>query len=277
MEIRLSNLVQRILFAIPAAALFVWITWLGGWYFQMMMLIIGFFVIQEMIKMFANSGTPTDALFPYSIGLWIMLSPTIPFAFEIGIGILVLFLSIQTFNQAEVSHHKLSTTIFAGIYAPVGLLCFFLINQMGDGTDGFVLSMMLMFMVWGSDVFAYFGGKTFGKRPLAPLISPKKTWEGFFSGYVGSLFGASVVYFLFPLTMPIAFIYVIPLSILTATFGPIGDLLESKLKRRANMKDSSTILPGHGGFFDRFDALIMAAPVAYIFLHILHKTGVISI
>ena len=275
-EIRLSNLLQRVLFAVPAAALFIWLAWLGGWYFQGMVLIIGFFIIQEMITILDNCGSPTDALFPYTIGLWIMLSPSLPFAFEIGIGNLVLFLSIQTFNQTEVVYSKLTTSLFAGVYAPVGLLCFYLINQMGEGTDGFVLSIMLIFMVWGSDVFAYFGGKAFGKRALAPLISPKKTWEGFFSGYVGSLVGAALVYFLFPLTMPISFIYVVPLSILAATFGPIGDLLESKLKRRANMKDSSTILPGHGGFFDRFDALLLAAPVAYVFLHLLQEFGVTS-
>lgn len=73
--------------------------------------------------------------------------------------------------------------------------------------------------------------------------------------------------------MPITFMYVLPLSILVATFGPIGDLLESKLKQRANMKDSSTLLPGHGGFFDRFDALLLAAPVAYIYLTIQDLIG----
>jgi phosphatidate cytidylyltransferase len=270
----LNNLLQRILFAVPAAALFIWITWLGGWFFQGMMVIIGFFIIQEMIKILEQCGQPTDALFPYTLGLWIMLSPTLPFAFEIGVGILVLFLSVQTFNQAEVVFSKLTSSLFAGIYAPLGLLCFMLINQMGEGTDGFVLSMMLIFMVWGSDVFAYFGGKTFGKRALAPKISPKKTWEGFFFGYVGSLVGASIVYFLFPLDMPITFTLVVPITILVATFGPIGDLLESKLKRRANIKDSSTILPGHGGFFDRFDALLLAAPVVFISLQIFQEIGV---
>lgn len=132
-----------------------------------------------MMNILKNCGTPTDTLFPYTIGLWIMLSLNLPSVFEIGIAILVFFLSVQTFNQTEVVFSKLTTSLFAGIYAPVGLLCFYPINQMGEGTDGFVLSMMLVFMVWGSDVFAYFGGKTFGKRALAPLISPKKTWEGF--------------------------------------------------------------------------------------------------
>jgi phosphatidate cytidylyltransferase len=276
-ETRLSNLVQRILFAIPAAFFFIWMTWLGGWYFQGMIIVIGFFIIHEINRILDNSLTPTDLLFPYTIGLWVMLSHTLPNPFEIGIGILVLFLAIQTFNQSQDSHLKLTTTLFAGLYAPLGLLCFVLINKMGSNTDGFIFSIMLMLMVWGSDVFAYFGGKTFGKHSLAPEISPNKTWEGFFFGYLGSLIGAVLVYYLVPLPMPFDFPQIIPMTLLVATFGPIGDLLESKMKRKAKMKDSSSILPGHGGFFDRFDALLLAAPVAYVYLTILDIIGFISI
>lgn len=173
----LSNLTQRILFAVPAAAIFIWMTWLGGWFFQGMIIIIGFFIIQEVIRILDNCHTPADILFPYTIGLWVMLSHTLPYPFEIGVVILVLFLAIQTFNQSSDSHLKLSTTLFAGLYAPLGLLCFVLINKMGSTTDGFIFTIILLLMVWGSDVFAYFGGKTFGKHALAPDISPNKTWE----------------------------------------------------------------------------------------------------
>lgn len=273
----MNNLLQRVLFAIPAAALFIWMTWLGGWYFQAMIIGIGFFIIHEIIRILDNSLTPSDILFPYTIGLWVMLSHTLPLAFEIGVGIFVLFLAIQTFSQSPDTHHKLTNTLFAGLYAPVGLLCFILINKMGSNTDGFIFSIMLMLMVWGSDVFAYFGGKTFGKYALAPEISPNKTWEGFFFGYIGSLAGAALVYYVVPLPMPIGISQIIPMALLVATFGPIGDLLESKMKRKAQMKDSSSVLPGHGGFFDRFDAFLLAAPVAYIYLHLLDLTGFISI
>ncbi len=244
-------------------------TWLGGWYFKGMMLVIGFFIIQEMIRLLDSAGSPTDILFPYTIGLWVMLSQQIPYPFEIGIGILVLFAAIQTFNKSEYSVSQLSSTFFAGLYAPVGMLSLMMINDKGSTQDGFMLAIMLMAMVWGSDIFAYFGGKTFGKHALAPAISPKKTWEGFFSGYIGSLAGASIVMFALPYSLPLSFFESIPLVILVATFGPIGDLLESKIKRKANVKDSSNMLPGHGGFFDRFDALILAAPVMLIYLRIL--------
>lgn len=273
----MTNLIQRVLFALPAAAIFIWMMWLGGWYFQAMILIIGFFIIQEVNRILEQSHTPTDLLFPYTIGLWVMLSHTLPLSFEIGVAILVLFFAIQTFNQTENAHHNLSSTLFAGLYAPLGLLCFVLINKMGSTTDGFILSLMLVFMVWGSDVFAYFGGKTFGKHALAPQISPNKTWEGFFFGYVGSFIGAALVFYLVPLPMPIELTQILPMVLLVATFGPIGDLLESKMKRKAQVKDSSGLLPGHGGFFDRFDALLLAAPVAYLYLHLLNLIGIISI
>ena len=274
---RLNNLVQRILFAVPAAAVFIWLTWLGGWFFQSMIIVIGFFIIHEIIRILDNSLTPSDILFPYTIGLWVMLSHTLPFVFEIGVGILVLFFAVQTFNQTSDSHHKLTTSLFAGLYAPIGLLCLVLINKMGTSTDGFILTIMLLLMVWGSDVLAYFGGKTFGKRALAPTISPNKTWEGFFSGYLGSVIGAALVFYLVPLTMPLNVFQILPLAILVGTFGPIGDLLESKMKRKAQMKDSSSILPGHGGFFDRFDALLLAAPVAYLYLIALSEFGIINL
>ncbi len=273
----LSNLAQRILFAVPAAAFFIWMIWLGGWFFQSMIIIVGFFIIHEIIQILDNSLTPTDILFPYTIGLWVMLSHTLPYPFEIGVMILVLFLAIQTFNHSSESHIKMSTTLFAGLYAPIGLLCFVLINKMGTNTDGFIFSIMLLLMVWGSDVFAYFGGKTFGKHSLAPDISPNKTWEGFFFGYVGSLAGAVAVYYLVPLSMPFDIPQILPMALFVATFGPIGDLLESKMKRKAKMKDSSNILPGHGGFFDRFDALLLTAPIAYVYLTILDVIGFISI
>ena len=276
-EMLLSNLVQRILFAIPTGIFFIWMIWLGGWYFQGVIIVIGVFTIYEIIRILEHSSTPTDAYFPYFFGLWVMLCHTLPYAFEIGVGVLILFFAMQTFSISAHSHNTLSTTLFAGLYAPLGFLCFTLINKMGATTDGFIFSIMLLLMVWGSDVFAYFGGKTFGKHQLASNISPNKTWEGFFSGYMGSFVGGIAIFYFVPLSMPLELLQLLPMAVLVATFGPIGDLLESKMKRKANMKNSSNILPGHGGFFDRFDAFILAAPVAYVYLTFIDIIGLISI
>jgi phosphatidate cytidylyltransferase len=272
----LSNLLQRIAFAVPAAILFIFLTWMGGWYFTGMIILIGFFIQHEMIRILDKAYTPVDLLFPYTIGLWVMLSHELPYAMEIGLGIFSVFIALQTFNRNGNELSELTSTFFAGLYAPVGLLCLMMINTLGSHEEGFVLTIILMLMVWGSDVFAYFGGKTFGKHKLAPEISPNKTWEGFFSGYAGSFVGAYLVVLAVPFESPLTLIQLIPMSILVATFGPIGDLLESKLKRRANVKDSSSILPGHGGFFDRFDAVLLAAPVAFVYLKVLEALGLVS-
>lgn len=272
----MSELLKRVAFAIPAAIFFIGITWLGGWYFKGLIIVIGFFIIHEMIKILDQAKSPVDLLFPYTIGLWVMLSQEIPFSFEIGLGIFLVFAAIQTFNTSEYSISELSSTFFAGLYAPVGMLCLIIISSLGTKEEGFLLTMMVMLMVWGSDIFAYFGGKTFGKHALAPSISPNKTWEGFFSGYIGSILGAFALIWAVPFDSPLTMVQIIPMAILVGTFGPIGDLLESKMKRKAGVKDSSNLLPGHGGFFDRFDALILAAPVALIYLKVLEALGNVS-
>ncbi len=141
-----------------------------------------------------------------------------------------------------------------------------LIRDFGDSQTGFLLTLATMLMVWGNDVFAYFGGKSFGKHKLAEAISPNKTWEGFFSGYVGCLAGLSIAIYAVPFETDFTLKQAWPLIFVAGTFGPVGDLIESKIKRKAGAKDSSSILPGHGGFFDRFDALLLVAPAVYVFL-----------
>lgn len=272
----MNELLKRILFAVPAAALFIFITWVGGWYFKAFIILIGFFIQQEVVRLLSSAGSTTDTYFPYSIGLWVMLFPFIPFAFEIGMAIFLLFIAIQTFNTSEDSIMTLSSTIFAGLYAPAGLLCLMLIRDLGTSETGFLLTVATMLMVWGSDVFAYFGGKTFGKRKLAPEISPNKTWEGFFSGYVGCFAGLSIAFYAIPFDLSVSLTMALPMVLLVGTFGPVGDLIESKIKRKAGVKDSSSLLPGHGGFFDRFDALLLAAPAVWIYLKMIQEYGYVA-
>jgi phosphatidate cytidylyltransferase len=113
-------------------------------------------------------------------------------------------------------------------------------------------------LIWANDIFAYLGGRMFGKkfikRGLAPKISPNKSWEGAFIGAVG----AASVGWLWP-DNEWAF-----LGFLTGILSTLGDLVQSALKRRADVKDSGTLLPGHGGILDRFDGLLIAAPVVLI-------------
>ncbi|SHJ07566.1 phosphatidate cytidylyltransferase [Algibacter luteus] len=121
-------------------------------------------------------------------------------------------------------------------------------------------------LVWVNDSFAYLVGKNFGKQKLFEIISPKKTVEGF----IGGLFFSCIAsYFITTFTETLDFTSWLILSIIISVFGTLGDLIESKFKRQAKVKDSGVIMPGHGGLLDRLDSIIFAAPFVYLFLKIL--------
>jgi len=121
-------------------------------------------------------------------------------------------------------------------------------------------------LVWVNDSFAYLVGKNFGKQKLFEKISPKKTVEGFLGGL---FFSCIASYFIATFTETLNFTNWLISSIIISVFGTLGDLIESKFKRQANVKDSGIIMPGHGGLLDRLDSIIFAAPFIYIFLRIL--------
>lgn len=273
----MNELLKRVLFAVPAGIFFIAVMWYESWAFDLIIITIGLFTQFEMIKLLKKAGTPTDFVFPLIFGSFVMICPYLPFAFEIGLALFLIFIAVQTFNTKEGGFNHLTADFFAGIYAPIGFLCLMLIRAMGSNEQGFALALSLVLMIWGGDIFAYFGGKSFGKRPLAPAISPKKTVEGFLFGFLGCAVGLAISIYALPFTSPLTMLSGLPLIVLIGFFGPIGDLIESKIKRKADVKDSSNLLPGHGGFFDRFDALIPAACAMYIYLILTQEFGYVSL
>lgn len=273
----MSELAKRVLFAIPAAAFFLYLTWLGGTWFYVLIIVIALFSQRELEMLSEAAGYQTANFFPYTIGLWILLSPKLGVhTLPLGLIIFTLFAAIQIFKPQEQGLRELISTLFCGIYIPLGLLPLILIRTMGSPSAGFALTIALLLMVWGNDIAAYFGGKTFGKTPFAPTVSPKKTWEGFIFGILGAVIGLLLVFYLLPQKFPVSLFAIIPAPVLVSFFGPIGDLTASRFKRAANVKDASNLLPGHGGFFDRFDALLLAAPVFYCYLYLLKVLGYAS-
>lgn len=131
------------------------------------------------------------------------------------------------------------------------------------GENGSDLLLLALVCVTFSDTGAYYVGSAFGSRRLAPAISPKKSWEGVFGGWAASLLGAAVAHFWFFQRLSAA--HAIVLGTLLCAAGIAGDLTESLLKRAAGVKDSSGLLPGHGGVLDRVDSLMVAAPVLYYY------------
>ena len=133
--------------------------------------------------------------------------------------------------------------------------------DMREGESGFFIILFVFACVWGADTFAYFSGKTFGGPKLAPAISPNKTWSGFIGGIVGAIVISAMleVGFGYSVSLP-----AVVLAILLALFSQFGDLFESWVKRKFGVKDSGTIIPGHGGLLDRIDGLIFAIAAAWV-------------
>jgi phosphatidate cytidylyltransferase len=123
----------------------------------------------------------------------------------------------------------------------------------------------LLVIIWASDSFAYFFGIKYGKRRLYELISPKKSVEGLVAGVLGGVL-VGLFYSLIFIKMPL--LHVILTSLLVASAGVVGDLVESMFKRKANVKDSGNIFPGHGGMLDRIDSLLFGAPVLYFYIEL---------
>ena len=125
----------------------------------------------------------------------------------------------------------------------------------------------IFILVWTNDTFAYLAGKGIGKRKLMEKISPKKTIEGFFGGMIGA-FLASIIFFKFSLIYNL--IFWLFLALLVSVLGTIGDLIQSKFKRLAGVKNSGNIMPGHGGVYDRLDSIVFASPFIYLFIIIIN-------
>ena len=179
--------------------------------------------------------------------------------------LLVLFMPfiIEIFRAKEHPLRNIAATIMGVIYValPMSLMLFIplLLNGGVWRAEAFLF---YLFIVWGNDVFAYLTGVSIGKHRMCERISPKKSWEGFVGGIIGALamgaLGNVVVGGGYPLWLGLAFI--------VAISSVLGDLVESMFKREAGIKDSGSILPGHGGMLDRFDALIISVPFAFVYL-----------
>lgn len=199
------------------------------------------------------------ALFPKSLQLEIVVSA----------GFLLLVI-IAVFSKIPIKElfFSISTTIFGVFY--VGFFLAYLIALKSQGAErGKDLLLLLTLTVWAGDTMAYYIGSKFGKHKLSPTISPKKSWEGAFANLFASLTTAYIASLTF--IQRIEMKDVIILGVLISIVGQIGDLFESIIKRCAEIKDSSNILPGHGGILDRIDSLILTAPLLYYYQQVFLK------
>jgi len=186
----------------------------------------------------------------------------------------IIILLSQLFQPSTGRPFEQVSNVMAGwMYAGIPFACFLGLGMrpeelgahIGGYSFSFVLPLGLLLLIWANDTGAYILGRAFGKHKLYERISPGKTWEGFVGGLVSTLVVSSVLFRQFE---TLSLTQWLAIAVIVSVMGTLGDLVESMLKRNLGIKDSGTILPGHGGFLDRFDSLLFAAPCVYLLLYL---------
>lgn len=253
---RLTNLQIRILSAIVLGAAVLGLVWLGGMVCRVLAALVAGAMFYEWASM-RREPTSREHQWLSALCLGLALGCLV-----IGPQARLLFLAAAVAILVSGLHgwaRGQGLWNAAGVaYAATSALTLSLIR--GDGSAGLLLILFLFAVVWATDVFAYFVGRTVGGPKLAPSISPSKTWSGAVGGAVGGLAGGA----LFAGLTGWGNIWVAATALALAVIAQFGDLLESFLKRRQGVKDSSQLIPGHGGFLDRVDGLVVAAWALYV-------------
>lgn len=209
-------------------------------------------------------------------GLLLLLSIIFPiiahFLYEFPIGNLifcipftVLLIVSELYKHHKNPFHNIAYTLLGVSYAALPF-CFFYAMAFRDGQYNFHYPIAFLLMLWASDTGAYIFGVQFGKHRLFERHSPKKSWEGFAGGLICSALTAYILSLYFT---DLSFVNWLLISSIIVSAGTLGDLSESMLKRSLSTKDSGNFLPGHGGFLDRFDGLLISAPLVYFYLHLI--------
>jgi len=190
-----------------------------------------------------------------------------------GLGIVVLLMianmAVYVFAFPRFNSNQIMTSIFSFLYCPIMLSFIYLIRI--DENVGFIFVWLIFVCSWGSDIFAYLVGVKFGKRKLAPVLSPKKSIEGAIGGILGAtVLGGIYASLMFSVDVK-TIVTIMIISAIGAVISMIGDLAASAIKRNNDIKDYGKIIPGHGGIMDRFDSVIFVAPILYGLLLIFLK------
>ena len=277
-----SNLAVRILSGLVLFPVLVWLTWTGGLPFTLLLAVAAGVGALEVTSMFTRVGVPeafgiaVAALLP--VAPWWALRngndahvPLLPLALAVA-AMVLLVLNLFRPGPMDRAPQRVAASALAWLYC--GVLIATVVGLRLQ--SGFAWVILAFVVTWANDILAYFAGRFLGRHPLLPSVSPKKTWEGFFGGMVGSVLGALGVRTVF-LYLPqpageafqLSLLACVAVGLGAAVLGPLGDLSESMLKRAAGMKDSGNLIPGHGGLLDRIDALLFVVPWIYLWAAII--------
>lgn len=255
-----GDLKTRVISAILIGPPILGAVWVGGWVFQAVVLLAAALSVREWVRLVEPGSRPL----PFVLSLFCVVAVVavgiawggITALWMAGGATVVLYLAV---TAIKAEHCK--SLAFAVPY--IGVACVAL-NWVRTETaeHGLALFLFLLLAIWATDIGAYAAGRSIGGPKLAPRISPKKTWAGLFGGMAAAaLFGYLVPYVDGAAKPWVGSV----IAAILAVAGQVGDLFESYVKRRSDVKDSGSLIPGHGGLLDRIDGLIVAAPVFALF------------
>lgn len=267
----LTNLQQRLIAGIFGGGIIIAATVWSVWSFFAVFLLIGFLCQVEFYKLISTKDIQPNIYIGVFTGMfnYCLLFVNLQLnnfenahLFILNFPLFTLIFFFELYRQEKRPFVNIAITIIGIIYTsfPFSLFIFAVFSS---GYYSWQIALGCLMLLWASDTGAYFAGRMLGKRKLFERISPKKTWEGSLGGLVLSVAIALVLGTYFPDLEPWKWII---LSVIIVVAGSYGDLVESLLKRSLDVKDSGSIIPGHGGFLDRFDGLILALPFIATFL-----------
>ena len=271
----MSELQKRIIVAAIGIPIGIILIYLGGLFFIITIITISSIALWEFYKLAEKRGYPSDWILGLALGTAILTTYYIFNNFgnetseEIFYGIVTVYLFsfllvplYLLFNDKKGHYLARIGVVFTGFfYISLPFFCLVLLR---DLDNGFYYTILTFASIWVCDSAAYFIGRKFGKHKLMPSVSPQKSIEGAIAGFIASSIFFVILsnYFIADIPLHLSIV----LGIIIGIFGQIGDLIESKFKRDADIKDSSNIIPGHGGVLDRFDSIIFVVPFVFIIL-----------
>jgi len=268
MSAKSRNLAVRTAVAAVAIPALVYLFVRGGWWWTGFVEVLVLIAVWEMAGLFRRS----ERDFPVWIA--VVLCPLPPVALlngrvDLAVGwVLVVFFLMAWYAMRRPDplsgRADVLGWIAAAVYIGLGFAFFVGVRQMGSHVEGARWLLFLFADLWVADTFAMLFGALWGKKKLAPIVSPNKTVVGFWAGLVGGALVGAV--FSAGEWLPARPAVIVVGAVLLSAIGQLGDLYESLLKRRAQVKDISSIIPGHGGVLDRFDSALFAAPTLYLYL-----------
>lgn len=269
---KLSNLATRIIVALLGIPLIVIVIILGEIPFLIFSLVIGIVSYFEFSKMLSRRKFfPNPAAGFLSVAA-IILNSYFGFIEDrlLLLIIVPVILLAELFRKSESSIANIGTTLIGIFYIGLFAASLVLIREFYSRSfsyqydQGGYIIISIFATIWICDSAAYFIGTATGKHKILPRVSPHKSWEGAIAGFVFSIITMVVARSLFLDFLTIQDAVVI--GFIVGVFGQAGDFVESQMKRDVNVKDSSSLIPGHGGIFDRFDSLLFSAPIIYLYL-----------